>query len=271
MNLSKSIRERQFDASISLYSEARTSIAVWLAGVKVRLGPATKLAQLFLNRRLKQKRSQSSKPEYEYNIDLVRYYIQLNGDTCTASHAPPYLIFDEAQIRSLKTEYLEQHGISEKTKLIIIHPGTGGSAINLSLEQYAQLARNIAAHADVFFIISAGPGELETAEHLSDLLNDVIHCTHQSAGGIIEFCTFISSCDLFISGSTGPLHIAGALNVNTAAFYPARISATSLRWQTTNTADKRLTFSPARYTGEHDMQQINIAKAADTITKKFFR
>jgi len=269
LGLSEAIRERQFDASISLYSEARTAIALWLAGVKRRIGPATKMAQIFLNNTLRQKRSRSSKPEYEYNLDLVRYYIKLNGDDCTETVTPPYLKFDGQQIDSLKNEYLQRHDIAGTTKLILIHPGTGGSAINLSLEQYAELARNIAKQAEVFFIITAGPGELETAEKLSALLSGVKHGIHQSTGGIVDFCRFINIGDIFISGSTGPLHIAGALNVNTAAFYPARKSATALRWQTTNSADKRLTFSPQEYTGESDMQQIDMIRSADDIVKMF--
>ena len=52
----------------------------------------------------------------------------------------------------------------------------------------------------------------------------------------------ISVCDVFISGSTGPLHIAGALNKKTVGFYPSKISSTSLRWQTINDFSKRLDF-----------------------------
>lgn len=269
--LSRAIRDLQYDASISLYSEARTAIALWLAGVTIRVGPATKLAQVFLNNTLRQKRSHSSKPEYQYNIDLIRHYIKLNGDDCTATIVPPYLKFDWQQILSVKTEYIQQNNISETDKLIIMHPGTGGSAINLSLQQYATLAHNIAMHAHVFFIITAGPGELDIAKDLSALLTGVKHDIHQSTGGIVEFCKFIAICDLFISGSTGPLHIAGALDVNTVAFYPARKSATALRWQTTNADRKRLSFSPETYTGEGDMQQIDMIRSADDIVDMFLR
>jgi len=271
LELSRAIRKHQYDASISLFSEARTAIVLWLAGVKNRVGPATKLAQLFLNNTLRQKRSQSSKPEYEYNIDLIRHYIKTNGDTFTETTLPPYLKFDSQQIELLKEEYLQQNKISSTTKLIIIHPGTGGSAINLSLEQYAELTRTIAEYAKVFFIITAGPGEAGIAKNLSALLTGVEHAIYPSTGGIVEFCQFINICDVFISGSTGPLHIAGALNINTAAFYPARKSATALRWQTTNADKKRLTFSPDTYTGENDMQQIDMIKSADDIVRKFLK
>lgn len=270
MKLSGKIRERQFDVSISLFSEARTSIALWLAGINTRIGPATKLAQVLLNKKLKQKRSRSLKPEFEYNLDLVRYFISLNGDDCAIQPSPPYLRFDDEVVKKLRADFIQNNGISNNDSLVIIHPGTGGSAINLSLEQYATLARHIAEKSNVFFVITAGPGEQEKAEQLSELLAGTDHIVYRSTGSIVDFSRFINTCDLFISGSTGPLHIAGAMNVNTAAFYPARKSATSLRWQTLNAEDKRISFSPQKYTGENDMQHIDIELAADDISNKFF-
>mgnify|MGYP001826751410 FL=1 len=270
VSLSSNIKKHRFDASISLFSETRTSAALWFAGVKTRVGPATKVAQIFLNNALKQRRSRSSKPEYEYNLDLARHYIELNGGDASIQPSPPYLHFDEEQIQKLKNDFYRLNGVAENEKMVIIHPGTGGSAINLSLEQYATLAKDIAARSKVYFVITAGPGELDKAESLSELLENVNHIVYQSTTSIVDFCHFINTCDLFISGSTGPLHIAVALNVNTAAFYPARKSATSLRWETLNEADKRISFSPEMYTGENDMQQINIDQAADAITNKFF-
>ena len=124
---------------------------------------------------------------------------------------------------------------------------TGGSAINLSQEQYAELATNIAQENKVHFIITAGPGELPAAEALSKLMNNLDHHIHYSTSGIVDFCKYINISDIFISGSTGPLHIAAALNVCTAAFYPARRSATSLRWQTINDKKMRLAFMPENH------------------------
>jgi len=269
LSLSSNIKNHQYDVSISLYSEARTSISLWLAGVKTRVGPATKLAQLFLNIKLRQKRSQSIKPEYEYNLDLVEFFIKCAGHSPIERQQPPFLKFDNTEILSLKNHYLTENSIDNNHKLVFIHPGSGGSAINLSLEQYAELALAIAKQNNVYIIITAGPGELEVANELSILLKETKHHVHLSTTGIIEFCKFINICDIFISGSTGPLHIAGALNVNTVAFYPARQSATSLRWQTINSNEKRLFFSPAKYTGQGDMKQIDISRSATTIIEHF--
>jgi ADP-heptose:LPS heptosyltransferase len=266
-HLAAKLRTHNFDVSISLFSELRTALALWLARVPLRYGPATKLAQLFLNRRLRQKRSLSLKPEYEYNIDLVKHYIAANDDNITETPPPPYLSFDQKEVAGLRSEYSGLHDIAPDRKLIFIHAGTGGSAINLSQQQFADLAGFISNSHSAHFVLTAGPDELDTAEALSQKMGDTEHSIYHSTEGLASFAKFISMCDLFISGSTGPLHIAGALNVNTAAFYPARRSATPLRWQTINEEKKRIYFSPEKYTGSGDMQTIDIAACADSINR----
>jgi ADP-heptose:LPS heptosyltransferase len=260
------IKAGQYDASISLYSELRTALALRLASVPVRVGPATKIAQLFLNRRLRQKRSLSQKPEHEYNTDLSRYYIELRGDSPTEPQPPPYLQFSADETQALRKQYFDQHSIPSGTRLIFIHPGSGGSAVNLTLDQFARLAEQLAMEINAHFVITAGPDELETASNLASRLDHGMCSVYHSMQGLAHFALFISICDLFISGSTGPLHIAGALNVPTAAFYPARRSATSHRWQTLNEPAKRISFSPEQYIEGTNTLDVNIDACAGEIT-----
>ena len=268
-NLSKKIKRNNYDVSISLFSEMRTSFSLFLSRVPLRFGPATKIAQIFLNKTLRQKRSQSKKPEYEYNLDLIRYFIESNGDTPIQTPEPPFLTFDVSEIHTLKNNILKNYFIDKDTKLVFIHPGTGGSAINLSIEQYAELVFGLSTRNDIYFIITAGPGESIIAEKLSNLLKGTKHHIHYSTSGIIDFCKFISICDVFISGSTGPLHIAGALNKRTVAFYPSKKSATSIRWQTINTEENQLRFTLGngedKYSSATDLVPI-----CRTINNKYF-
>ena len=265
--LKNKIKNKNFDASISLFTESRTALATFLSRIPLRLAPATKIAQIFSNRRLPQRRSRSSRPEHEYNTDLVRFFITLQGDRPVPLQQPPYLQFDATITQNLRTQYITEHNISAESMLIIVHPGTGGSAINFSVKQYAELIKHIAKQIDAHFIITAGPGEDDTAEALSSLIQDCAHSVYISSEGIVKFSQFITVCNLFISGSTGTLHIAGALDVPTAAFYPARRSATALRWQTLNQAGRRISFSPETYSGTNDMAEIDPAICAQKISE----
>ena len=263
--LQKKIRQGNFDAVITLFSEFRTGIACWLAGIQVRVAPATKIAQIFYNNTLVQHRSKSEKPEFLYNIDLAKFFIELDTEIIPDVTAAPYLTFDTEEIKILKDNFKSDNKINSSKKLIFIHPGTGGSAINLTLEQYSKAVIHLSTKCDCHIIITAGPDELGIANELSKLISNTEHTVYHSTGSIIDFSKFLSIADLFISGSTGPLHIAGALNRPTVAFYPARRSATPLRWQTLNQKEYRLAIGPDIHIDKNDMQTIDPIISADKI------
>lgn len=265
----KSLKALRFDAVITLFSTTRIGIGVLVAGIPFRLAPATKLTQFFYNHRLKQRRSQSLKPEYEYNSDLVRGFLASFHIDVKDSHIPPYLSFDETDSTRLHKTFCETYGIPESNKLVFVHPGSGGSASNLSLQQYAFLIKELHISKNHSLVLTAGPGEEEIIADLSKLLDAIPHTNYISTEGLRRFSQHIQFCDLFISGSTGPLHIAGALNRPTAAFYPLRRSATPLRWQTLNTPEKRLAFTPPTSANESDMSKIDLHSVAEKINNTF--
>ena len=267
--LLKTLRGEKYDAIITLFSTTRIGLFVFASGAKYRLAPATKLAQIFYNQKLVQRRSKSLKPEYEYNIDLAKKYLADIGLPLTHILKVPYLDFNKIEVNEIRVNFCDQHNINTKNKLIFVHPGTGGSATNLSIEQYAELIERLNITNTLTFVITAGPDELKNANKLSQLIKNIPHTVYYSTDGLVYFAKLIQLCDLFISASTGPLHIAGALNRPTAAFYQRRRSATPLRWQTLNSENKRLAFTPPENQDESDLGNIDIQNAADEIIKKF--
>ncbi len=268
-NLINNIRSHKLDAAITLFSTTRIGFALMAAGIPYRLAPATKVAQIFYNHRLSQRRSRSEKPEYEYNLDLIRDFLQSQNIVIPELLQPPYLHFSGQEIQELKQAFCSAHHLDIQRPVVFIHPGSGGSANNLSLEQYRDLALGLADEAGINIVVSAGPGELPYAEQLAAQLGNLKYTVYHSTEGLKRFAQHIQFADVFISGSTGPLHIAGALNTATAAFYPRRRSATSLRWQTLNSEDKRLSFSPPESSEEQDMSTINIRHAVNAIYQNF--
>lgn len=271
LSLSKKLRDFQFDAVITLFSTTRIGITVLLAGIKYRLAPATKIAQVFYDHRLKQHRSRSEKPEYAYNLDLIKKYLLDVGIRNIPDLQSPFLSFDNILVNQLRQQFCQKFSIDENKKLLFIHAGSGGSANNLSLEQYAKLAGMINPDNKHVLVLTAGPGEENKVTELSQLMHNIPHIVYHSRQGLTNFAQHIAFADLFISGSTGPLHIAGALNVPTAAFYTRRRSATPLRWQTLNTPDRRLAFTPPETAEEMDMSKIDIEAAAKKISAKFLQ
>ncbi|MBI3772489.1 MAG: glycosyltransferase family 9 protein [Gammaproteobacteria bacterium] len=266
--LARSLRDEGYDAAVTLFSTTRIGAILALAGIPYRLAPATKIAQIFYHVRLTQRRSRSEKPEFAYNQDLALRLLGDFGITSGSPPTPPYLRFAEEELTQLRNDFCLKHRLDSDKLLVFIHPGSGGSANNLSLEQYAQLAQTLHSSQGHQIIISTGPSELAPAQQLAAKIGDMAASIYHSTAGLEQFARHIAIADLFISGSTGPLHIAGALDRPTAAFYPRRRSATALRWQTTNRESRRLTFSPPESAAKEDMSSIDIKAAAHEISNK---
>lgn len=268
-----------FDALLTLFSTPRIGRIGWRAGIPLRLAPATKWAQLFYNRRITQRRSRSQKPEYVYNIELAEALLSELGLAVPERPAPPYWPITENQ-RSRQRQAIARSlglntGCSTDTPWIYLHPGSGGSAVNLAPRAYALLAQDVDSRCRSSglaprWIITAGPGE----EAIADSLRRTMQDCHLDAyrlppgSGIVSFAHQLSAADLFIAGSTGPLHIAACLDRPTAGFYPARRSATPLRWQTCNQAIHRLAFCPPDSAHEADMKAIDLSAAAAQIAQQ---
>ncbi|KLV07443.1 ADP-heptose--LPS heptosyltransferase [Photobacterium aquae] len=253
------LRAEQFDAAICLFSNGYNAKLLWRAKIPYRLAPATKLAQLLFNRRLKQRRSQSAKPEFEYNLDLIRFFLTDNGIAIQEPHGP-YLSFDAAELDAQRAKLVAETGLDTERRWCFVHAGTGGSANNLSLDQYASLIKGLGRSQPCQFVLTAGPGEEAMAASLyQKVAGEVSAVVYDKNDGLQDFTRSLACADLFMAGSTGPLHIAAALDVPTVGFFPSKRSATPLRWKTLNTEGRHLAFCPPRgKDSETDMGLIDI-------------
>ena len=259
------IKAQQFDAMISFFSNTHNAKLAWKCRIPYRLAPATKWVQFFYNHRLTQRRSQSAKPEFEYNLDLARAFLR-DHKIPVVEPRTPYLSFEQSAVEIQRKFLCDQLQIDTSKKWIFLHSGSGGSANNLSLTQYAQLIQGLLCHLDVYVILTAGPTESEKVHELAELVQDLRVVIYDKNKGLVDFAHSLACADLFIAGSTGPLHLSGALNVPTIGFYPSRRSATPLRWQPINDAHKHLAFCPPNdKASQTDLTQIKIEEKLEEI------
>ncbi|UXI01447.1 glycosyltransferase family 9 protein [Photobacterium sp. TY1-4] len=253
------LKAERFDAGICLFSTGYNAMLLWRAGIPYRLAPATKLAQVLFNRRLKQRRSQSAKPEFEYNLDLIRFFLRDHGLAIEEPRGP-YLHFSPQALDAQRAKLVDQLGLDPDKRWCFVHAGSGGSANNLSLAQYAALIQGVGASVDCQFVLTAGPGEEAMAASLYERVHPHVSAVvYDRNDGLQDFTCSLACASLFMAGSTGPLHIAAALDVPTLGFFPNKRSATPLRWKTLNTEGRHLAFCPpAGKETETDMSLIEI-------------
>lgn len=228
----KVLKQAGFDRAIIVHPSAATIISARLAGITTRTGRASNLWQFLLNDGRVQKRSRNEKHEFCYNLDLI-------CDLVKDTDYRPYRFKLQKNQLDTGRELLARTGFTNE-RPVIVHPGHGGSAHNLAPEAYATMASTL-NQMNIPVLISLGPGEEHLATHFGEPLR-----------GLKSFLTDIpdfeqlalafANCSAFIGGSTGPLHLAAALNLPCAAFFPPVKAMTPVRWGPT--CDLKLVITP---------------------------
>ncbi|UOD50861.1 glycosyltransferase family 9 protein [Orrella daihaiensis] len=265
--LLQTVADGKFDAALTLFSTWRVGVLLRKAGVSLRVAPATKFAQILYNHRVTQRRSRSEKPEWEYNLDLAAALLKDLG-LSVGSVAAPYLQIDTAEVVARRHAMAARLSLPTDKRWLMVHAGSGGSANNLSMRQYEELVCALAKRLPNWvFVLTAGPAERLGVGHLmANLINRQVPVAMGTGDDLTQFTYDIAVADAFMAGSTGPLHIAGALDVPTVGFYPLRRSATALRWQTLNSPKRRLAISPtASMPDPESFKGLDVDAVADQI------
>lgn len=219
------------DVSISGYIDFHLGLCLFLAKIPIRIAPATKIAQIFFNNTIKQRRSLVEKTECEYNLDLL-------------------LGFDANLNLKFKTPLVNLD--LKKENFVIFHVGFGGSSDgNLMLDEYLRLAEEASNKSEIIFTF--GPDDLEIKQQLKSKLNDLSFniLIRDDFKSLWDFALFIGTAKLFVSTSTGPMHLAGLTNTNTISFFGNNLFASSKRWATISDKSCQNNFEiPSNYGDE---------------------
>ena len=123
------------------------------------------------------------------------------------------------------------HNIAKsKKKILGINPGASyGSAKRWYPKEFAKVAKELSSKYDI--IIFGGPSETDIASDIEQALVDSSVKNYKNLAGnttITELINKIASLDLFITGDSGPMHVASAFQVPTVAIFgPTKDKETS--------------------------------------------
>jgi len=222
--LSRKIRSANIDVSVTLFSNTRVALAQFLAGIKTRIAPATKIAQIFYNKRVVQRRSEVKMAEFEYNLALTQ---ALFADI-SLDFSKPLLTFDDA--KKLYAEFCEQNSITKE--VVAFHVGFGGSSdANWNLDEYEELIRATLTQGKYQIVLTFGPDEKELHDEMQKRLREEDVVFYLSLDGLLTFAKLISNFKLFVSTSTGTYHLASLVGCATMTFFGDSKFASAARWK----------------------------------------
>lgn len=230
------LKKGSFDTSIIVYPTFSTALIIFLARVKFRVGSGYRWYSFLFNKRVFEHRKYSEKHELEYNVNLLKVFgIEENIST---ENVPFDISINKTGMEKVN-KTLADSGVEFEKKTIIVHPGSGGSAIDLPVEKFSQLVKNLSLLNDVNIIITGNEDEKNICNTISANTNAI---DLSGKFNLSEIICLISLSDIFISNSTGPIHIAAALGKFTVGFYPKIRACSPERWGPYT--QKKVIFTP---------------------------
>lgn len=247
-------RQKMMDlrADIILHVFPRREIAQLAKGVKipVRVGTSHRNFHLLnCNHRVNFTRKRSELHEAQLNFHLLRPFGL--KELPEWDELLKYTEFFRPKLIDLPGE------LNDLSNSVILHPKSQGSAVEWPVSSYKELAQLLVEKG--FTPVFTGT-ENEGSQFLGEI--EDLHGVVDASGklSLDQLIVLISKCKGFVACSTGPLHIAGFLDVPTVGLYAPRRPIHPGRWRPIGKKARALVF-------DEGCSKCREGKACDCITR----
>ncbi|UCH65781.1 MAG: glycosyltransferase family 9 protein, partial [Ignavibacterium sp.] len=201
------IRKEKYDMILDLWSNPRSAQITFLSGVRYRVG-------------------------YNYRGRRYAYNILVNPKANQQHAAEDNLSFLDsigAPIKSKNIYYYVsgqddkwakdfiKNFFTESFQVLGIVPSGGWPSKRYDASKWVELGKKIKDNINVEFLVLWGPGDEEDAHFINENLSP--DCVLAPETDVKKLSALINNCDLIIANDSGPMHIAGALNVPTLGIF----------------------------------------------------
>lgn len=251
------LRNSRFDAAVCLFPTSAVARLLQRARIPVRVGTARRLYSLRFNRRVRISRAGGGKHERDFNLDLLRGLALDNPKIVDPLCEPPTEAVEKA------SQLLQRKGVpaNREQPIVIVHPGSGGSARNWPVENYRELCRGLVDNG-LRVVLSGSGAERELAMAVSGERNNRI-ATIAGETDLEMLAGIMRHADLFIGPSTGPMHLAAAVGLPVLALFGPVRTTTPDRWGPLG--DRHHVFTPDVPTCNCKLNQCKLGDCMDRI------
>ena len=236
------LRSFRFDIVIDLYPSPESALTLALAGIPQRVGTMYRWFSFLYTHRVKVRKHPSIKHEAEYNLE----YLTPLGIRAELERPSLYLREEEKRWARRLLD-----GIP--TPVIAINPSSGGTSRNWPFERYRDLTRKL-KEIGFGIVITGDKGPEMDIGKILDL---------RGKTSVRKLMAVLEAVSVLISSSTGPMHIACALDTPTVSlFYPEGVAGPT-RWGPLHPRSIVFTSEP----GDQHLESISIDEVIAAVEK----
>lgn len=210
------LRERGFDWVLSIHAASSVAFALAHSGIPWRTcvwryGSRRKPHWWrWFHQHVRQDRQVGEKHEIDHNLDVLR---ELGMD---ARHEGPRVCLSPEE-RGESRDWLQARGRDPLAPLAVIHPGHGGGRQVWDPERYARVGDGLVQRGCQVAITGTA-----AERDLIDRITGAMRAPALALAGGMDLrrlAAVLGEASLFVSVSTGPMHLASAMHVPTVTLY----------------------------------------------------
>jgi ADP-heptose:LPS heptosyltransferase len=249
--------KNKYDTCIVASPTFSIALILFLSRIKLRIATGYRWYSFLFNSKIYEHRKFGERNELEYNVRLLQ---KLGIDEKVNFNNVLFGINPSKNSEEKVLNDLRKLGVSFSKPLIVVHPGTGGSAVDLPIEKLQKIVGMLSL-GNYEILITGSESEKELCESLV-----VSKCIINTAGryNLSELIALLNNADLLLANSTGPIHIAAALGKYVIGFYPKIVACSQKRWGPYT--DKKVIFSPSIDCMDCSPKQCNKLNCMDSIS-----
>ncbi len=204
-------RKNNYDLGINLHGNWRTAILLRVINPEYNLGFGGRGRGIWLDKELDALSEQDG-----HMVDVyLSVLAELGINNYQASE--PKLNLNPA-VKEQAVKILETEGIDISKELIALNTGGSWPTKRWGKEKFAQLADRLIAEKKAQVIFTGGPSdEARIEEIIAQMKNPATNLAGKTS--LAELKAVASLCDLFVSGDTGPVHVANAVGTKVVAIF----------------------------------------------------
>ena len=220
----KKIKSHNFDTVFIVNPSFKIALIFFMIGIKTRISTGYRFYSFLFTHKIFEHRKYGTKHELIHNVEMLKEIgISENIYFSNVQFSIQSELESEQKVRS----FLNRYNFKNQNKTVIIHPGSGGSAVDFPISHQKELISKLAHELTINLILTGSKEERSLCESLIEN-KKIINAAGEF--NLKELISLISIADIFVANSTGPLHIAAALEKYVIGFYPKVASCSETRW-----------------------------------------
>ncbi len=210
-------RRRRYDLAINFEGDIRSNVLLGLSGARRRVGFGMAGGGAMLTDGVPfdptaHTRSNALRlVERAFDLPVGSY-----EDRRPAHDAARLALPDEARARA--TELLAD--VADAGSIIVVHAGGGREIKQWNLDRFAEIANRLAASRDAAIVLSGDAGDRALVDAVKAALEPAVRCVDLAGrADLVTLAAVLTRANLLVTGDTGPMHLAAALDVPVVAVF----------------------------------------------------